>query len=282
MPNASGGRTLMTRHSIPLGRIFGIPIGLDYSWFVIFALLTWMFADSYYPDEFKHWSPLLYWLTGAVTAIMLFVSVLLHELGHSVVALRYKIPVRSITLFLFGGIAQIGAEPPSAIAEFFYCDRGAARQSRPGGLFLRGAATGCWRGAPAGFGQVSGLHQYGLGAVQPDTRISTRWWSRLTSHRLGDYRKHGLVDPHRGKRRSVFCLLTHLCRYLADVQRQFWWALGCVDRLVPGQRGFHPDTADDVSGSTDWPSRFASHEYALRHYSGRPDAPAIGRRADPR
>jgi Zn-dependent protease/CBS domain-containing protein len=55
---------------------------------------------------------------GATTAIMLFVSVLLHELGHSVVALRYKIPVRSITLFLFGGVAQIGAEPPSAIAEF--------------------------------------------------------------------------------------------------------------------------------------------------------------------
>jgi len=75
--------------------------------------------NSYYPYEFKHWSPLLYWLMGAVTAIMLFVSVLLHELGHSVVALRYKIPVRSITLFLFGGVAQIGAEPPSAIAEFF-------------------------------------------------------------------------------------------------------------------------------------------------------------------
>ena len=109
----------MTQHSIPLGRILGIRIGLDYSWFVIFALLTWMLADSYYPEEFKHWSPLLYWLMGAVTAIMLFVSVLLHELGHSVVALRYKIPVRSITLFLFGGVAQIGAEPPSAIAEFF-------------------------------------------------------------------------------------------------------------------------------------------------------------------
>ena len=108
----------MTQHSIPLGRIFGIPIGLDYSWFVIFALLTWMLAGSYYPEEFKHWSPLLYWLMGAVTAIMLFVSVLLHELGHSVVALRYKIPVRSITLFFFGGVGQIGAEPPSAIAEF--------------------------------------------------------------------------------------------------------------------------------------------------------------------
>jgi Zn-dependent protease/CBS domain-containing protein len=109
----------MTQHSIPLGKIFGIPIGLDYSWFVIFALLAWMLASSYYPEEFKHWSPLLYWLMGAVSAIMLFASVLLHELGHSVVALRYKIPVRSITLFIFGGVGQIGAEPPSAIAEFF-------------------------------------------------------------------------------------------------------------------------------------------------------------------
>jgi len=97
----------------------GIPIGLDYSWFLIFALLTWMLAGSYYPSEFKNWPPLLYWITGAVTAIMLFVSVLLHELGHSVVAIRYKIPVRSITLFIFGGVAQIGSEPPSAIAEFW-------------------------------------------------------------------------------------------------------------------------------------------------------------------
>jgi len=109
----------MTRHSIPLGKILGIQIGLDYSWFLIFALLTWMLAGSYYPEEFKHWPPLLYWLMGAVTAIMFFGCVLLHELGHSVVALRYKIPVRSITLFLFGGIAQIAAEPPSAVAEFF-------------------------------------------------------------------------------------------------------------------------------------------------------------------
>ncbi len=111
-------RTFLTRHNIPVGRILGIPVGLDYSWFVVFALLTWMLADSYYPAEFKHWTVPLYWSVGAATTIMLFVSVLLHELGHSAVALRYRIPVRSITLFLFGGVAQIGAEPPSAIAEF--------------------------------------------------------------------------------------------------------------------------------------------------------------------
>jgi Zn-dependent protease len=109
----------MTRQNIPLGRVMGIPIGVDYSWFLIFALLTWLLAVDYYPTEFGGWSPSLYWFMGAVTAIMLFASVLLHELGHSAVALRYKIPVRSITLFVFGGVAQIGTEPPSAVAEFF-------------------------------------------------------------------------------------------------------------------------------------------------------------------
>jgi Zn-dependent protease len=108
----------MTRQNLALGKIMGIPIGLDYSWFLIFVLLTWMLASSYYPAEFKNWPPLLSWFMGAVTAIMLFVSVLLHELGHSVVALRYKIPVRSITLFIFGGVAQIGTKPPSPTADF--------------------------------------------------------------------------------------------------------------------------------------------------------------------
>lgn len=109
----------MGRHTISIGRIFGIPIGLDYSWFVIFALITWTLASSYYPSEFKGWPELTYWVTGAATALMLFVSVLLHELGHSVVALRYGISVRSITLFLFGGVAQIEQEPPSPVSEFF-------------------------------------------------------------------------------------------------------------------------------------------------------------------
>ena len=109
----------MNRSTISLGRILGIPIGLDYSWFLIFALLTWSLATSYFPAEFKNWPVTQYWIVGAATVILMFGSVLLHELGHSVVALRYKIPVRSITLFVFGGVAQIGAEPPSAIAEFW-------------------------------------------------------------------------------------------------------------------------------------------------------------------
>jgi Zn-dependent protease len=109
----------MNRHTIPLGRIMGIPIRLDYSWFLIFVLLTWTMAVGYYPAEFKNWPVAQYWFMGAVTAIMLFVSVLLHELGHSVVAMHYQVPVRSITLFIFGGVSLIGAEPPSAAAGFW-------------------------------------------------------------------------------------------------------------------------------------------------------------------
>ena len=109
----------MNRHVIRLGSVLGIAIELDYSWFLIFALLTWTLAVGYYPAEFSGWPPVWYWSLGAITAIMLFVSVLLHELGHSVVAIGYKIPVRSITLFIFGGVAQIGAEAPNAYAEFW-------------------------------------------------------------------------------------------------------------------------------------------------------------------
>jgi Zn-dependent protease len=116
----------MNKSTLSLGRILGIPIGLDYSWFLIFALLTWSLSTSYYPTEFKDWPVIQYWIVGAATAILMFASVLLHELGHSVVSLRYKVPVRSITLFVFGGVAQVGAEPPSAVAEMWIAVAGPA------------------------------------------------------------------------------------------------------------------------------------------------------------
>jgi Zn-dependent protease/CBS domain-containing protein len=125
----------MKRQTIPLGRIFNIPIGLDYSWFLIFILLTWSLATSYYPAEFKTWSTILYWTIGAATTILLFVSVLLHELGHSVVAQRYRVPVRSITLFIFGGVAQIAAEPPNAAADLWIAIAGPIVSFALAGLF---------------------------------------------------------------------------------------------------------------------------------------------------
>jgi Zn-dependent protease len=109
----------MFRHTIPIGRIFGISVDLDLSWFLLIGLLTWMLAVSYYPTEFHGWTVGQYWVMGFVTALMLFVSVLVHELGHSVVAKGYGMSVPRIVLFIFGGVSEISAEPPSAAAEFW-------------------------------------------------------------------------------------------------------------------------------------------------------------------
>jgi Zn-dependent protease/CBS domain-containing protein len=106
------------RGSITLAKILGIPIRLHSSWFLVAALVTWSLAGGYFPQEYPGWTAATYWLVGAATAVLFFASVLLHELGHSVLALREKVPVRSITLFIFGGVAQIGREPPTAGAEF--------------------------------------------------------------------------------------------------------------------------------------------------------------------
>jgi len=114
------------KHTLSLGRIFGIEVDLDFSWFLVFGLLTWLLAVSYYPTEFADWSTTQYWLMGAITAALLFGSVLLHELGHSVVAMHYGIPVPRITLFIFGGVAQIAQEPESALSEFWIAIAGPA------------------------------------------------------------------------------------------------------------------------------------------------------------
>jgi Zn-dependent protease len=132
------------RQQIPLGRIFGISIGLDYSWFLIFVLLTWSLALTYYPAAVPGQSASLYWALGAVSAVMLFVSVLLHELGHSVTALRYGIPVRSIRIFIFGGVSQIAGEAPSGAAEFWIAFSGPAVSLALAAIFrlLQASLTG--------------------------------------------------------------------------------------------------------------------------------------------
>jgi Zn-dependent protease/CBS domain-containing protein len=96
----------------------GIPIQLHVSWFLIAALITWSLASGYFPQANPGWTTSTYWIVGAAASVLFFASVLLHELGHSVLALREQVPVKSITLFIFGGVAQIGREPPTAGSEF--------------------------------------------------------------------------------------------------------------------------------------------------------------------
>lgn len=98
--------------------MFGIPIHVHASWLFVFFFMTWSLATGYLPDTLPGLSEPRYWAMGGVAALLLFASVLLHELGHSLVALRYRIPIGQITLFIFGGVAQMRKEPPHPRAEF--------------------------------------------------------------------------------------------------------------------------------------------------------------------
>src|SRR2546428_14134928 len=91
----------MFRHTISIGRIFGIRIDLDYSWFLIVGLLTWVLAANYYPGEFKNWSAAEYWLMGLVTAGILFVGGAVFRIGSFFVSPRFGAAGSPLPPFLF-------------------------------------------------------------------------------------------------------------------------------------------------------------------------------------
>ncbi len=104
--------------SLRIARIAGIDIGIHYTWILIFLLITWSLAVGYFPEEFPGWGMAVYWVTSVVAALLLFVSVLLHELAHSLVAKTRGLPVKSITLYLLGVIRNLESEPEKPGLEF--------------------------------------------------------------------------------------------------------------------------------------------------------------------
>ncbi len=102
---------------IRIGEVFGIPIYLHPSWFIIFLLIT-LSLRTQFTSQHPGWSNAQHWALGIITSVLFFGSVVFHELSHSVVALRYKIPVKSITLFVFGGLSRIERDASNAKQEF--------------------------------------------------------------------------------------------------------------------------------------------------------------------
>ncbi|HEX4001658.1 MAG TPA: site-2 protease family protein [Candidatus Acidoferrales bacterium] len=102
---------------IRIGSVFGIPIYLHTSWFIIFALIT-LSLRTQFTSQYPHWTGGQRWALGVVTSLLFFASVVFHELSHSIVARHYRIPVSSITLFVFGGLARIERDPDSGLQEF--------------------------------------------------------------------------------------------------------------------------------------------------------------------
>ncbi len=122
-----------------LGRIFGIPVYIHTSWFIIFALITLTLAEQF-KYQHPHWTAAQHWTLGIVASFLFFGSVVFHELSHSVVAKHYKIPVESITLFVFGGLSRISRDPDSAVKEFNVAIAGPISS-----LFLAGCFWLIWK-----------------------------------------------------------------------------------------------------------------------------------------
>jgi Zn-dependent protease/CBS domain-containing protein len=122
--------------SFRVARILGIDIRIHISWVLIFLLVLLSLADQVFPASYPQWSQQKTFIVSAVAAFLFFTSVLLHELAHAIVALRFRMSVSSITLFLLGGVANLTKEPPSAKAEFFMAAAGPLTSLAIGGLGL--------------------------------------------------------------------------------------------------------------------------------------------------
>ncbi len=124
--------------SLRLGKIFGIPIEIHFTWILIFGLITYLMAE-YFGRTQPFWPETQRWIAAAATSVLFFMSVLAHELTHSVVAERWGIPVRKITLFIFGGVSQLAHEAGRPLVEFTIALVGPLSS-----LILSGVFAGLW------------------------------------------------------------------------------------------------------------------------------------------
>lgn len=119
-----------------LFRIRGIEVIIDYSWFVIFFLGIYVLSEMWFPSVYENYPVHQYWITGTITVVLFFLSILIHELAHSLVAMKHGIQVTSIRLIIFGGLAQVASEPKNGREEFLIALAGPAISMVLGMLFL--------------------------------------------------------------------------------------------------------------------------------------------------
>ncbi len=186
---------------VRVARLFGFEIRLDLSWFVVFLLVLWTFAQAVFPARVRGYSPAVYSAMAFAGAILFFGSVLLHELAHSAVARARGIPVEGITLFIFGGVARIRSDVENPKDEFLITVVGPLSSAAIGLVLLGFARAGARWGLPepvtgvadylallnfmlAGFNLVPGFPLDGgrlfrslVWYVSKDLRKATRWAS---------------------------------------------------------------------------------------------------------
>lgn len=149
----------MFTQPVTLFKVFGFDIRLDASWLLLAILVTWSLAVGFFPQLRPGLTPGVYWSMGVIGLIGLAVSILLHELAHALVARRYDLPIRSITLFLFGGVAELREEPRSPSSEFLVALAGPVMSFALAGvlwLLVQAVGPGIGQGAGDLLGVVAG------------------------------------------------------------------------------------------------------------------------------
>jgi len=131
---------------VTLFRLLGFEVRVDLSWIVLAVLVTWTLAVGLFPYRYQGLEKTVYWWMGVIGAGGLFFSILFHEFCHSLVARKFGLPMRGITLFIFGGVAEMDDEPPSPKAEFFMAAAGPLSSMALGTLFFTLASP--MRGSP--------------------------------------------------------------------------------------------------------------------------------------
>lgn len=137
------------RQDLRLGRVAGIEVGASWTVGVILVIIAWLLAESVLPDAAPQQSPVVYWAVAAVAAALFLMSLLAHELSHALLARRNGLRVRAITLWMLGGVAELGGEPPDAGADFRIAAVGPAVSAVTGGIFLGAAFAVKYAGGPA-------------------------------------------------------------------------------------------------------------------------------------
>jgi Zn-dependent protease/CBS domain-containing protein len=121
---------------LKLFKLFGFEVRMDLSWLILAVLITWSLAKGLFPAYYEDFQTATYWWMGIFGALGLFVSIVFHELSHSLVARRFDLPSRGSTLFIFGGVAQMSEEPKSARAELWMAIAGPLASIVLGGIFF--------------------------------------------------------------------------------------------------------------------------------------------------
>jgi Zn-dependent protease len=126
----------MFGRKIHLFTLFGFEVSIDFTWFLLAILLAWSLAEGLFPVYFKGHSTATYWWMGAAGAVGLFLSIVFHEFWHSVIARHFGLPMKGITLFIFGGVSEMEDEPPNAKTELLMAIAGPISSAVLGGLFF--------------------------------------------------------------------------------------------------------------------------------------------------